>query len=1762
MADAEQGPNHLQQTEHANNHAAAGDNDTQLKAPAATEEMPSVHISNSKNLKLSDGEDTTQDSSQEDEDNVPGDKKEDDVPPEQGGVDVKDAKVEEMEQGEIDEEEGDEESEEEDGEEVATGDEEDEDDEEGEDDDGEGEDSEGDDNEVEGEQSSMAEETDMVDDSETEKCPVCLCPFTDQDVGTPESCDHTFCLECILEWSKMVNTCPVDRSIFRAILVRHCVGGEVVKHIDVDEPKTAFDVQEEEDPTYCEVCGRCDREDRLLLCDGCDAGYHCECLNPPLDHIPVEEWFCPECVARNRHHDTVEVEAGDESEDEWTTIEHRPNVVRAIARTRVSEHVRAVISRARAQRLIEEEAARPSTSKRPRTTTPKRKKTTKRKTKGKRKRKTTKSPKGKGKRRRKKKTVRRKTGASKRRPGGVRTVKRTPSTTRGRIAKSLQLVKPRSGSMMPDQKIVVVKKSRMDYRLSEIGAAKLSITGSNALFEPSDDNVYAQSSKTAEPVITKPDSTAGGVPDLLGSIMAGQSVLHMKSSNITIHRDGHLSVNEEDKFKSKPKKNASSSSITSKDETGNADDKVVDGDNSNSCGQNIMEPDMHNEEKEEEEEVANQSPMDQDGGEESDESAKDENNAEGLVMNPGQDEAESDIVKDNLTQLDNAVDENDDSQEEQDPLEDPIKNVIDEEETVNSIVTNSHKEGSEGVELPEEGNMNDKLIPSDNPSKDDPETNPGTDSQDQSKDETGDISHQDQGEQGDPNDNVCNVNKTDTVTPSDSLGKEDSVSNEDDIKDGADNNIDNKHHDDKEEEEADKSDVDEGTIEAERDAAIDGIGEKAEDIEVIKVVKGERTVTRKTEAGEIEILRVDIVNKPKRKDRKGERKRHGSSSSFDSQSEEEGAIPERKKGKERSKKKKKDSKHHHSKDGEVKGKKTGDSSAEEGEVKSDDEGHGGKKKKKRRKKKKNKDTRNVIVDPNNPKILPDLSKGQKSKMDGKKSDSDGGKSRDRGNYGDLRQVIQVKRDSHPDEEAVRRYEAYWNEFGKRRGDERRVEDSSQWEQLYSFGAFTFGEGKQWENFTVQRDRSPIYDRRKEKEGVASKRIESRRSSRGDRNTGQSRDRQFRPEKETMAERAVRLEREAAKRERQQQETARRGGRERLTMAEIEARQLMHSRMDEHIERKYGKQGFLKEISKKDVDPDKEKVSARDKHGREQSYEHESKDKSREKSRHDKNRGRERKRHGREVSRSSRSHDDYSSDRHRSEDKRSYDSDMSRSSSRSASIPSDKEPEPPKKLLPKTNTVPKPPTNLPGQKPTGEVTKKKKKDKAKGKKDKKSKEAKKAAKKAKGAKAGKKDKADTVAAQFEPAGAVSTAAKRPPEANANEQPPAKKQKKIKGKKDKKKKKAAKLAAKAGKVPAPRPTCLIQDDEDPDVIDLTGEIEDRSPTVSTPPTPKPATPTKPPPKDPSPIVSSTADIRGDSHNPSSTLYDPFEPTVSPPISYSNSPSPVSSDGMLHTRKGPSSSRVSRGGADRERESNNSSKRPYSPRDAPHSRRSPQGSPPRATSSSTTNSIAKLLPALSSQTNSQINQLLGSISNNPALQSVLSASTGGARGTSLSGSQRSPSDSEQSYSKVSGLGLESPVLEERRPTKDSDNIGEVTEEDIESSAVDLYNKNSRERYLRKLHHQERVVEEVKLAIKPHYQRREINKDEYKEILRKSVNQVCHSKSGEINPVKIRNLIEGYVKKAQTKRKIGTTMKPLIITSDKSRSSSKRVVLNKLIL
>ncbi|KAL3248166.1 hypothetical protein MRX96_056580 [Rhipicephalus microplus] len=198
-----------------------------------------------------------------------------------------------------------------------------------------------------------------LSDAQAERCAVCLNRFLGQEVGTPESCDHIFCLDCIQEWAKNMNTCPVDRSVFRLILVRK--GDRVVHQISVPAPgEQEQEQQEEEDLTYCEVCGRCDREDRLLLCDACDLGYHCECLSPPLDSVPIEEWYCPDCAP---DHAPLEDEPlPDDVMEEFRDMlasRFRPGQVgglrRAIARTRASETVRTRIQRRRA--AIEEVTA-------------------------------------------------------------------------------------------------------------------------------------------------------------------------------------------------------------------------------------------------------------------------------------------------------------------------------------------------------------------------------------------------------------------------------------------------------------------------------------------------------------------------------------------------------------------------------------------------------------------------------------------------------------------------------------------------------------------------------------------------------------------------------------------------------------------------------------------------------------------------------------------------------------------------------------------------------------------------------------------------------------------------------------------------------------------------------------------------------------------------------------------------------------------------------------------------------------------------------------------------------------------------------------------------------------------------------------------------------------------------------------------------------------------------------------------------------------
>ena len=46
---------------------------------------------------------------------------------------------------------------------------------------------------------------------------------------------------------------------------------------------------------YC--CTPQARAREMLLCDGCDHGFHLFCLDPPLMDAPLAAWYCPACLA-------------------------------------------------------------------------------------------------------------------------------------------------------------------------------------------------------------------------------------------------------------------------------------------------------------------------------------------------------------------------------------------------------------------------------------------------------------------------------------------------------------------------------------------------------------------------------------------------------------------------------------------------------------------------------------------------------------------------------------------------------------------------------------------------------------------------------------------------------------------------------------------------------------------------------------------------------------------------------------------------------------------------------------------------------------------------------------------------------------------------------------------------------------------------------------------------------------------------------------------------------------------------------------------------------------------------------------------------------------------------------------------------------------------------------------------------------------------------------------------------------------------------
>ncbi|KAA8590471.1 hypothetical protein FQN60_014405 [Etheostoma spectabile] len=443
----------------------------------------------------------------------------------------------------------------------------------------------------------------MSSDEDTEKCPICLNSFSSQPVATPENCKHYFCLDCILAWAKNANSCPVDRIAFNSIYLRKCYGGKVKKMITVQKP--VKEDQEETvnldlEQTSCEVCGGTDREDRLLLCDGCDAGYHMECLTPPLDSVPVEEWFCPECEANNRH---SRGSAEELSDTESLPSTARPATsrlqsgaagpTRAIARTQQSERVRANVNRhritqARTSQLaptymiqsswldetINAVVAGLNSAVYIRDLTPRVPSSRRRKTRKRRKVRSKKTSSAKGKNGKLASTgVKRRKRRVRRTKSRKNLMLKKAATPRSRIASNLRIVKDKKSSSLPT--VYRPSEHTLSSMRADIGAASLSIYGDpfdldpfvdrqeeeqqariTSLLEAKRRGISRSALRSHQPVARPVTASLSGrgmdapqsrsvfeaapVPDLLGSILSGQSVLLMDSSDVVINRDGSL----------------------------------------------------------------------------------------------------------------------------------------------------------------------------------------------------------------------------------------------------------------------------------------------------------------------------------------------------------------------------------------------------------------------------------------------------------------------------------------------------------------------------------------------------------------------------------------------------------------------------------------------------------------------------------------------------------------------------------------------------------------------------------------------------------------------------------------------------------------------------------------------------------------------------------------------------------------------------------------------------------------------------------------------------------------------------------------------------------------------------------------------------------------------------------------------------------------------------------------------------------------------
>jgi hypothetical protein len=120
-------------------------------------------------------------------------------------------------------------------------------------------------------------------------------PASGEALSELRPCEHVYHAACIAPWLAAQNTCPQCRVRVVARWGRAC-GLQVVPPADAFREQLhggAAGGRMPYDDTVCQVCHDGGAEDVMLLCDGCDKGFHTHCVQ--LRCIPLGLWHCRRC---------------------------------------------------------------------------------------------------------------------------------------------------------------------------------------------------------------------------------------------------------------------------------------------------------------------------------------------------------------------------------------------------------------------------------------------------------------------------------------------------------------------------------------------------------------------------------------------------------------------------------------------------------------------------------------------------------------------------------------------------------------------------------------------------------------------------------------------------------------------------------------------------------------------------------------------------------------------------------------------------------------------------------------------------------------------------------------------------------------------------------------------------------------------------------------------------------------------------------------------------------------------------------------------------------------------------------------------------------------------------------------------------------------------------------------------------------------------------------------------------------------------------